>query len=90
MRQRKILRVDEVHGDLGVRRVLHPDVPQPRGAFLGEHQREGDAEPEPLAGRPQPRGIEPGRELTTCLLQDINDLSRLLNPNHLRVSVALQ
>ena len=64
VRQRKVLRVDEVHGDLGVRRVLHPDVPQPRGAFLGEHQREGDAEPEPLAGRPQPGGVEPERERT--------------------------
>jgi hypothetical protein len=65
VRQRKVLRVDEVHGDLGVCRVLHPDVPQPRGAFLGEHQRERDAEPEALAGRSQPGGVEPQRERTT-------------------------
>ena len=54
VRQRQVLRVDEVHGDRGVRRVLERDVPEPRGRPCGEHQREGDAEPchSPVARSP--------------------------------------
>ncbi|MBZ5590096.1 MAG: S26 family signal peptidase, partial [Acidobacteriia bacterium] len=64
LRQGKVLRVEEVHGDRGVRRVPDGDVPEPRGGSRGEHQRQGNGEPEPLAGRPQPGRVEPRREGT--------------------------
>ena len=61
LRERNVLRADEIHR-LGVRAgVLQRDVPEPRRRRLGQHQRHAKGDALPLTRDVQRVGVEPHR-----------------------------